>query len=87
MVPADQVTCEELIRGLPALLDGELEGDLARHHRHLDACAHCLEIYRFERSLLDLLKDRLRRLDPPPGLAGRVRSLLAAVQDGGTGAV
>lgn len=72
------VTCEELVRELPDLLDREVtalrEIEL---NQHLEDCARCLRKYRFERSLLDQIRARLTGAALPQGLVERV---LAAIE-------
>lgn len=74
----DEATCEELVRELPSLLDHEVApGDEARLRRHLDSCARCLAKYRFEDSLIAMIKRRLRSTPIPDGLTARLMTVLA----------
>jgi anti-sigma factor (TIGR02949 family) len=73
----DRVTCADLIRGLPAFLDGEVSAKEADAlAAHLDACAHCLATYQFERRLLNEVKAKVRTTDVPTGLARRIAALI-----------
>lgn len=78
-VPApDRTTCEEVFRRLDAYLDRTLgPEDLARIEEHLAECASCAGEYRFETQLLDGLRERLRRIDLPPGVLDRISASLA----------
>jgi anti-sigma factor (TIGR02949 family) len=78
MTTGVRVTCEELIRELPDFLDREVT--LARRselERHLEECAHCLEVTQFERSLLDRIRARLVDVALPPGLLSRLTAAMA----------
>jgi anti-sigma factor (TIGR02949 family) len=79
-MPTDaSVSCEELIRELPDYLDRELPSlRLAELRRHLDQCDHCLQTYRFERSLLDRVRGRLSRVALPDGFTARLLASIGA---------
>jgi anti-sigma factor (TIGR02949 family) len=79
MTAGGRVTCEEMIRELPDFLDREVT--LARRselERHLEECAHCLEVAQFERSLLDRIRARLIEVALPSGLLSRLTAAMAA---------
>jgi len=55
--------CEEVLNQLDAFRRGELNHDeIAEMKVHLDACAKCLSVERFERAFLA----RLRAMGSPP---------------------
>lgn len=87
MARIDRYTCTEVFRRLDDYLDGRLPPEeVARIDVHLDACAECASEYRFEGSLLDGLKRKLRRVELPKGLEARIAEVLrrarAAGRDG-----
>ncbi|MDP2480483.1 MAG: anti-sigma factor [Candidatus Palauibacterales bacterium] len=70
-------SCGEARRRLDAYVDGELSEEEARGvEGHLADCERCAEVLRFERTLLDGLKERIRETDVPPGLRERIESAL-----------
>ena len=73
MITGMRVTCEELVRELPDLLDREVEADRAAElEEHLEECDRCLRTFRFERALIDQIRARLRATSLSPGLVQRV---------------
>ena len=77
MEPIDHVTCADLIRRLPDLLDAEVEAPQREAlTAHLDRCAHCLATYRFERHLLTAVKGKLRTAAVPKDLIRRITALI-----------
>jgi anti-sigma factor (TIGR02949 family) len=72
------LTCSEAIARLDDFLDRELSAaEMTLVREHLDTCAHCAEAYEFEGSVLEDLKGKLRRIDLPESLTGKVRAVLA----------
>ena len=70
------MTCDEAMRLLAALLDGELQGE--QHEavqRHLERCRSCFSRAEFERRLKAEV-GRLRQEDVPPSFEERIRRLL-----------
>ena len=77
MPDQEQIACEAFLRRLPGFLDGEVEpGERRGLAAHLEHCAHCLSIYRFERSILDTLRVKLRAAAVPEHLERRVHLLI-----------
>jgi anti-sigma factor (TIGR02949 family) len=79
----DRLTCEQMFRKLDDYLDRELsaeEADLVR--AHLAECEVCAAEYQFERTILDEVRAKLRRIALPEGLRER---LLARLRSGGEG--
>lgn len=69
MKPLDRFSCEEIFRRLDDYIDRELSDDEVRKvEEHLSACAECAGEYRFEASLIEELKAKLRRIAVPPTL-------------------
>jgi anti-sigma factor (TIGR02949 family) len=79
MTSLDRLTCEEVFQRLDTYLDRELAGDELRLvQEHLETCAICASEYRFEESLLEGARQKLTRIQGPPGLAERISAALAA---------
>lgn len=82
MSPLDRYTCEQVFRLLDDYLDRELTPeDVERVERHLATCAQCASEYRFEGTLLQGLKERLRHIEVPRSAVERVESVLKANLD------
>jgi anti-sigma factor (TIGR02949 family) len=59
-------------------LDRELSEDEARLVReHLETCAICATEYTFEASMLRGVREKLRRIQAPPGLLERITRRIA----------
>lgn len=59
-----EVDCDEVIRKLNMILDGEVakeEENKLLHH--IDDCNNCLEQYHIEKSFKELLKSKLQNLN------------------------
>ena len=85
MSKLDRVTCEDAFRKIDDYLDRELsDEDLALIREHLDICAACATEFEFERSVLDGVRAKLRRIAAPPDLLSRIALRLAAERDEGT---
>ena len=79
MTPLNPVTCEDAFRKSDDYLDRELgDGELLRIREHLDICAACASEFEFERSVLDGVRAKLRRVAAPPDLLSRISGLIAA---------
>jgi anti-sigma factor (TIGR02949 family) len=71
------LTCEETFRRLDDYVDRELPlGERQRVEAHLADCLDCAREYRFEQSVIENLRDTLRRLDVPTDLARKVADQL-----------
>ena len=80
----DRLSCEELFRRLDDYLDRELSADEARLVReHLETCAICATEYTFEASMLRTVREKLRRIQAPPGLLERITRRIAESEGGG----
>ena len=81
----DRVTCEDAFRKIDDYLDRELsDEDLTLIREHLEICAACSTEFGFERSVLDGVRAKLRRIAAPPDLLARITLRLAAEHDKGT---
>jgi len=73
------VTCDEVLGRLDDYLDRNLShAEVGRVHEHLEECLSCLQRYRFERSLLEGIRSRLRRISLPPHLLASIKLRLDA---------
>jgi len=73
----DRYTCEDLIRKLDDYLDRRLSEDEVRLVlEHLATCVFCTMEYNFETAVLEELKDKVKRIETPPGLKDRIFSRL-----------
>jgi len=69
----DFFSCSRVFRLLDDFLDRELSPvEIDQVERHLELCATCAREVRLEQSLLRALRAKLRRIDMPAGLEGRV---------------
>jgi anti-sigma factor (TIGR02949 family) len=75
--PVTRLTCEETFRRLDDFLDRELTADEMRLVReHLELCGACSSEYQFEASVLQSVRDKLRRVAAPPALIQRISQQL-----------
>lgn len=73
------LTCMEVFERLDDYLDRNLSSDeVAFVVRHLDECVVCAGEYRFEATVLEGLKARLRRIDVPAHLLSSIMMRLQA---------
>ncbi len=87
MNPPDRDRCADVLRRLDEFLDRELaedEMELVRHH--LEDCSVCAAEMRFEASVLNEMRSKLRRIAVPPALRDSVRRAIgrAARPEGGS---
>lgn len=78
MTHLTRYTCEETFRRLDDYLDRELSAEetlLVREH--LEICVGCAREFTFEASVLRAVRAKLRQIDLPPSLPGRILSALA----------
>jgi anti-sigma factor (TIGR02949 family) len=82
MTHLSRFTCEEAFRRLDDFLDRELStGEMTLVHEHLEICEGCAREFRFESSVLNGVRAKLRQIDVPADLLARV---VAALQAEGT---
>jgi anti-sigma factor (TIGR02949 family) len=71
------LSCKEAFDRLADYVDRELTAEeMERVRAHLDLCATCAREFRFEATVLEALKERLRRIAVPPDLVARVTATL-----------
>ena len=77
MTKLNRSNCEEAFRRLDDYLDRELSPhEILLIEEHLRICDWCAREFNFETSVLHGLKQRLRKIEAPPGLVARVLSNL-----------
>jgi anti-sigma factor (TIGR02949 family) len=75
--PLNRHTCEEAFRRLDDFLDRRLSPEETRLvEEHLQICAACTQEFNFEASVIKGVRRKLRHLEAPPDLLGRVLSQL-----------
>jgi len=85
METPSELKCREVFERLDDFVDRELTpAEAARVEAHLAVCANCATRYGFEASVLEGLKQRLRRITAPPEL---LRRILGAIDRGSGGGV
>ena len=78
MTTTDPLTCSEVFRRLDDYLDRELSPEeMLLVRAHLETCAACAAEHRFERRVLDSVKEKVRRLPVPSDLAATIHLALS----------
>lgn len=76
-------TCEQVFARLDDYVDRELSSEEMRLiQEHLDTCAACAGEHRFESTVISEVRQRLQRIDIPPGLIARISEQLGRATDG-----
>ena len=71
-----EITCEEVLKEVELLLDGELEPDRAANlRRHLNGCSPCLHRAEFQQKLRDIIRSKVR-CEAPDHLVLKVRHVI-----------
>ena len=79
-------SCDEVLRRLDDFVDHALgAGELRRVEAHLAECPACAEPARFERSLIQGIRTRLRRIVVPAGLREAIHTRLITETSQGNG--
>lgn len=77
-------TCEDTFHRLDDYLDRALSAEELKMVRaHLDLCEVCAREYRFEASLLEQIRAKLRRIAMPEDLRSRIHAALAQAEKDG----
>ena len=75
-----RTSCEQVLRALDDLVDGELPADRAAEvEAHLAACAACLHAYDFEKSVIHAVRGKLQTVVVRTGLRERVSAELRKI--------
>jgi anti-sigma factor (TIGR02949 family) len=73
----DPLTCQDAVARLEDYLDRELnEEEMSQVRHHLEICAACAGHFRTEGTVLQQLRDKLRRIAVPGDLMARVQRKL-----------
>jgi anti-sigma factor (TIGR02949 family) len=81
MSASDQYDCHEAFRRLDDFVDRELPPEqMERVQAHLEICAICAAEVRFESTVLDELRGKLRRISVPTGLMDRISARIASAR-------
>ena len=73
MSEIDFNSCAQVFARLDDWVDRELAADdLEQIQKHLEICAMCASEFRLEGQLLRTIRDKVRRIQLPPGLEARV---------------
>ena len=84
MSQIDRYTCEEAFLRLDDYLDRELPADQMDCVReHLETCAICASEVDFEQTVIDDVRDKLRRIRAPGDLMSRISALIASARGAG----
>ena len=74
-----RLTCDEVLRRLDDYVDRALSGDdIKRLEQHLADCMACAAAARFESTIIEGVRSRLRKIAVPPGLREAVHACLTA---------
>jgi anti-sigma factor (TIGR02949 family) len=74
----DRTTCEETFRRLDDYLDRRLSPDETRLiEEHLHVCEACTREFVFEASVIEGVREKLRRVAAPPDLLARISEQIA----------
>jgi anti-sigma factor (TIGR02949 family) len=80
--PLNRNTCEEAFRRLDDFLDRRLSPEETRLvEEHLQICDACTREFSFESSVLNGVKQKLRQLEVPSDLLGRILSRLPSAPE------
>ncbi|MGD8496851.1 MAG: zf-HC2 domain-containing protein [Gemmatimonadales bacterium] len=82
MSSLDRYTCEQVFHLLDDYVDRELTTEeTERVEEHLATCAQCASEARFERGIVDGLKNKIRQIDVPASLLEKIETALKRNQD------
>ena len=78
---SDELTCRQAFDRLEEYLDRELSAEeTARVQAHLKMCVQCTREFRFERLVLEGLRDKVNRIRAPDGLQDRIFAALESAE-------
>jgi anti-sigma factor (TIGR02949 family) len=84
MTQLNRATCEEAFRRLDDFLDRRLSPDETRIiEEHLAVCAACTREFTFEASVLNGVKQKIRKLEAPGELVSKILAQLSPPEKGG----
>lgn len=72
--------CQEALQKLDDYLDHELSPQEQQQvATHLKICAHCAQMYRFERGVLEDIRTKAVQVQVPPELMNQISASLSAL--------
>lgn len=75
----NRLTCEEVFARLDDFLDRELSPEEMRLvEEHIETCAACASEHRFERQVVDSVREKLQRIELPAALRQSILARLAS---------
>lgn len=78
----DRTTCEETFRRLDDYLDRRLSPEETRLiEEHLHLCDACSREFVFEASVIEAVREKLRRVAAPPDLIARISAQIQGERD------
>jgi anti-sigma factor (TIGR02949 family) len=78
----DRTTCEETFRRLDDYLDRRLTPEETRLiEEHLHTCEACNREFVFEASVIEAVRQKLRRVAAPPDLIARISAQIQSERD------
>jgi anti-sigma factor (TIGR02949 family) len=78
----DRTTCEETFRRLDDYLDRRLSAEETRLiEEHLHTCEACSREFVFEASVIEGVRQKLRRVAAPPDLIARISAQIQSERD------
>ena len=79
----DEPDCASTLRELDVFLDGELSEE-AKHSidHHLECCPDCLSAFDFHAELKQVIGEKCRNEEMPPGLLARIEKCFSTDFDG-----
>ena len=76
-----ELNCRQAFDRLEEYLDRELSPEeAARVQAHLRICAQCTREFRFERLIIEALRDKVNRIRVPDGLPDRIFAVLDSAE-------
>lgn len=83
MEPCDEPDCSATLKELDAFLDSELSPDARQTiAHHLDGCPDCLGAFDFHAELKQVIGEKCRNEEMPPGLLSRIERCFSTDFDG-----
>lgn len=74
--------CKEALEKLDDYLDHELSPDEQQQvATHLKICAHCAQMYHFERGFLEAIRNKAVQVQAPPELMNQISRSLSALDE------
>jgi anti-sigma factor (TIGR02949 family) len=69
----DRYRCEEVFRRVDDFLDRELKpAEVPLVEKHLETCVACAREYAYEQAVLDIVREKLRRVAVPSDVRERI---------------